>query len=85
VTNWRSFYDSIELTPTELAEAIFEGKVKKYFRLKAEQREQQNGMCELRESKDRKQRPDVMRYVRPNNEAGGENESAGTERTDSEG
>jgi hypothetical protein len=34
MTDWRSFYESIELTEEELEEAIFQGKVKKYFKEK---------------------------------------------------
>jgi hypothetical protein len=31
---WREFYEKIPLTPEEEKEAIFEGKIKKYFKHK---------------------------------------------------
>jgi hypothetical protein len=67
VTGWRSFYDSIELTPEEIEAALFEARVKKYFREKhkAYWEEQENGMQGMRKSKSRKPGSDVMRIVQP--------------------
>lgn len=34
MTDWRAYYDSIELTDQETKDAILEGKIKKYFKEK---------------------------------------------------
>jgi hypothetical protein len=45
VTDWKAFYQSIELTPEEVEEAIFEGKKKKHFHEKNKEywQEQEHG------------------------------------------
>lgn len=57
------FYRSIELTEEEIEAALLEGKKKKFFKQKADLKEKEDGVHQLRESQDRKQRPDVVRYV----------------------
>jgi hypothetical protein len=56
MTDWRSFYESIELTEEEIREAIFEGKVKKYFREKHKQywEEKENGNTKQQAGKNKK-------------------------------
>jgi translation elongation factor EF-Ts len=41
VNDWRKHYESIELTPEEVEEAIFEGRVKKFFKERADLKEQE--------------------------------------------
>jgi hypothetical protein len=83
--DWRDTYKDIELTPEEIEEAIFEGKVKKYFKQRADLKEQEDGMHQLREPKDRKQRPDVVRHVQQASEDSGPRPSGTGTQTDKKG
>lgn len=51
--DWRDTYRNVELTPEELEEAILEGKKKKWFKLRADLKEQKDGMHQLRDPKER--------------------------------
>ena len=57
------FYRSIPLTEEEIEAALLEGKKKKFFKQKADLKEKEDGMHQLREPENRKQRPDVVRYL----------------------
>jgi hypothetical protein len=70
------FYKDIELTDEEIEAALLEWKKRKFFKQKADLKEQEDGMHQLREPKDRKQRPDVMRYVQQPTQENGQGESS---------
>jgi hypothetical protein len=78
-------YERIELTEDELKAAILEGKKRKFFKERADEKEKEDGVHQLRESKDRKQRPHVMRHVRGSIEESGKDESTGTQSASIEG
>jgi hypothetical protein len=84
MTSWRDFYESIELTEEEIKEALFEGKKKKYFKLKADQREQEYGVHQLRESKSGKQGSDVVRVVQQGSKKDHAGKADGARATDQE-
>lgn len=70
-----AFYKSIVLTDEEIEAALLEGKKKKFFKQKADLKEQEDGMHQLREPKDRKPRPDVVRIVQQATPDSGQSES----------
>ena len=77
-------YSEIELTEEEIKEAILEGKKRKYFKQKADLKEQEDGMHQLRQPENRKQRPDVVRNVQSAQEENNAGKAIGEGASDQE-